>query len=246
MYFKISQRIRQHEKSCPILTVPHISLAQITPSAALITVRPRPQFVAFAPQLILVPLPAKKVPNKLAHNKPNNMLRNPSFFHHFQLLSLAPFINRPDSSRYLTIFIISSISLSEIVNVPEPRIFSLIPASTAYAAAVSSRGIKILLANCLIEFFIIGATSLPRNPPKCIILVIFVFDSFVSGDELFAKALRSFETFLSVSNNLCQKLVLSLELPIIFDDSFSVTSVSFFVANFNLSSCEFDNFMFTL
>ena len=50
---------------------------------------------------------------------------------------------------------------------------------------------------------------------------------------------------LAVSNNLCRKLVSSLELPVIFDGNFRVTSVSFFVADFNLSSCESDIFTFT-
>ena len=35
-------------------------------------------------------------------------------------------------------------------------------------------------------------------------------------------------TFLLVDNNLCGKLVRSSELPIIFDDCFETTSVSFF------------------
>ena len=35
-------------------------------------------------------------------------------------------------------------------------------------------------------------------------------------------------TFLLVDNNLCGKLVPSSELPIIFDDCFETTPVSFF------------------
>ena len=42
------------------------------------------------------------------------------------------------------------------------------------------------------------------------------------ADEPFAKALRIFETCVSVNNNLCQKLVLSLESPIKFDESFKI------------------------
>ena len=48
------------------------------------------------------------------------------------------------------------------------------------------------------------------------------------------------------NNNLCGKLVSSLELPITFDDSLKITSVSSFVVDFNLLSCEFDNFAFKL
>ena len=44
--------------------------------------------------------------------------------------------------------------------------------------------------------------------------------------------LQSFETCLLVSNNLWEKLVLSLQSPIIFDDSFRVTSVALFVIAF--------------
>ena len=53
--------------------------------------------------------------------------------------------------------------------------FSCIPAYAAYAAAVSPKRIKTLLANGLIIFFINpvfsnGSSNLPRNPPNCIIL----------------------------------------------------------------------------
>ena len=65
----------------------------------------------------------------------------------------------------------------------------------------------------------------PRSPSRtltdCIILEIcflFFFDSFILADELFAKDLLRFIICLLVSNNLCQQLVPSLILPIIFDD----------------------------
>ena len=148
-----------------------------------------------------LPLPANKVPNKLASNVPNHMLGNPSpcSFASYSMFSLELLINEPDSSRYLTIFITSPISLFGIIDIvgPEARFFSLISASTGYVAAVSSRGIKTLLANGLILFLNIGPRSLPKNPPNCIILKIYVFDSFVLADELFAKSSESFETCLS-------------------------------------------------
>ena len=57
------------------------------------------------------------------------------------------------------------------------RLFLCIPASAADAAAVNPNGIKTLLANGLITFFIKGnpvfsngPSNLPRNPPDCIIL----------------------------------------------------------------------------
>ena len=36
---------------------------------------------------------------------------------------------------------------------------------------------------------------------------IWVFENFILDDETFAKALRIFETFVSVNNNICGKLV---------------------------------------
>ena len=46
------------------------------------------------------------------------------------------------------------------------------------------------------------------TPPDCIMLDKWVFENFILADELFAKALRIFETSASVSNNLCEKLVM--------------------------------------
>ena len=57
----------------------------------------------------------------------------------------------------------------------DPKIFSCIPAYAADVALVNPRGIKTLLANGLIIFFINGnpvfsngPSNLPRNPPDCI------------------------------------------------------------------------------
>ena len=65
-----------------------------------------------------------------------------------------------------------------------------IPTSAADAAAVNPNGIKTLLANGFITFYINGnlvynngPRSLPRNPPDCIILDIWVFDSLISVDK---------------------------------------------------------------
>ena len=54
-------------------------------------------------------------------------------------------------------------------------------------------------------------------------------------DQLFAKALRILNTCLLANNNLCGKLVSSLELPITFDESYFST---IFIRDFNLLSCE--------
>ena len=69
---------------------------------------------------------------------------------------------------------ISSFDITSVV-VPDPQIFLCIPASAADTAAVNLEGIKTLLANGLITFFINGnpvfsnrPQSLPRNPPDSI------------------------------------------------------------------------------
>ena len=77
------------------------------------------------------------------------------------------------------------------------------------------------------------------------ILDSWIYDNLIT-DELLPKVLRSFEICLSLSNNLCRKLVSSLVLPIIFHDSFRVIPASIFVDDFNILSYELDNFTFTL
>ena len=49
-----------------------------------------------------------------------------------------------------------------------------------------------------------------------------------------------------VNNNLCGKLVSLLEFPIKFDERFKVGPVPILIADFNLLSCELDNFTFNL
>ena len=73
----------------------------------------------------------------------------------------------------------------------------------------------------------------------------WVFENFIAG-EPFAKTLRIFETCALVNNNLCGKLVLSLEFPIKLDERFKVNSVPFFIAYFNLLSSELDSFTFNM
>ena len=147
----------------------------------------------------------------------------------------------------------SCVSLFEIISTAffEPKIFWCIPPSPADAVAVNTKGIKTLLAYGLIIFFINGnavfsnrPSNLLRNPFDWIIFGICVFHNLISIDELFAKDLRRFEICLSVNNNSWAKLV-SLLLTM-FDDNLNTTSVSFFTADFNLSSCEFDSFTFKL
>ena len=70
----------------------------------------------------------------------------------------------------------------------------------------------------------------------------WVFDNVILADELFTKALPSLKTGLLVNNDLHEKLISSLDLPITFDKRFKVTSVPFCIPDFNLLSGELDNF----
>ena len=58
------------------------------------------------------------------------------------------------------------------------------------------------------------------------------------------KLLRSFETCVLVNNKLCGKLFSLLKSTTTFDGIFKVTSISFFIPDFNLLSCELENFTF--
>ena len=89
----------------------------------------------------------------------------------------------------------SSISLFDIISVVSPDL-NIFYASAADVAAVNPKGIKILLANCLITFFITGypafsngASNLLRNAPYCIIFDNWVFDILILVDEWLAKNL---------------------------------------------------------
>ena len=70
------------------------------------------------------------------------------------------------------------------------------------------------------------------------------FENFILTEELFAKTLRSLETYVLVNNNLCGKLFSSLELLTSFDEIFKATLVSFFIPDFNLFSCQLDHVTF--
>ena len=74
---------------------------------------------------------------------------------------------------------------------------------------------------------------------KNLLIVLFYvigFDDFILA-ELFAKALRSFETCVLANNKLCGKLFSSL-FPTTFDEIFKVTAVPSFIPDFNLLNCE--------
>ena len=92
---------------------------------------------------------------------------------------------------------------------------------------------KTLLTNVLSTFFIKGkpifsndSKILHKNLRDCPILGNSGFDNLILADELFGKALQNL-------NNLCGKLVLSLESPRTFDENFKVTLVPLFIPNFH-------------
>ena len=94
------------------------------------------------------------------------------FFASFLIVLLTPFINEPESSRVLTIFIVSFISSLDIINVvkPDPSIFLWVSASAAEGAAVNPIGIKTLLAKS--TFHIKGNAVFskgPKNLPKILL-----------------------------------------------------------------------------
>ena len=60
------------------------------------------------------------------------------------------------------------------------------------------------------------------------ILDNWVFQDFILVVEPFSKALRIFEIYVSVNNDLCKKLTSLLESPTKFDEIFYVTWVKFF------------------
>ena len=148
-----------------------------------------PVLVVSLPALI-VPLSVNRCSNKLAPKATNNILRNHPFCSvaSFWIVSLTPFINKPESSGHLTIFMISYICSLEIIKVvnPDPNIFLWIAASVADSAAVNPNSIKTLLVNGLSTFYIKGnqdfsngPKNLPKNPPDCTILWDWVFDNFI-------------------------------------------------------------------
>ena len=71
-------------------------------------------------------------------------------------------------------------------------------------------------------------------------------NNFILACELLAKTLQSFKTCLSASNNLYGTLALALESSITFHKKFKVTLVPCFIPDFNLLSCELNNFTFKL
>ena len=101
-----------------------------------------------------------------------------------------PFINTPESSKALTILVISFKSLSENFTVlRNPYIFSCIAASVALIAALNPRGGNMFFPHeraGFINFSKNLASIDPKAPPDFIILFICVLLNFASVDILFS------------------------------------------------------------
>ena len=103
-----------------------------------------------------------------------------------------PFNEILESSRTWKIFIMSSISLFEIISavVPEPCIFFWIPASIADAAAFPNGAKNVFGYETAL--FINGTGILLNNelkkPSGWIILDICILDNFISAEKLFSNA----------------------------------------------------------
>ena len=74
--------------------------------------------------------------------------------------------------------------------------------------------------------------------PDFVIIGNWVFEKFLLANEAFDKALQILETCVSVSNDLCGKLVLSLQFPIL--------QYHFLFQVFTYLNCEFNIFVFNL
>ena len=111
---------------------------------------PFPIVIVFSVVLIML-LPDNRFRNKLQTNVPNTKLRNAPLYSFtlFLIVLLTTFIKQPSSSKYLIIFIILFISLSEIINVvtSDSRIFYWMAASVPHPAGVNPNGIKSFLAS---------------------------------------------------------------------------------------------------
>ena len=115
-----------------------------------------------------------------------------------------------------------------------------------YIAAFSLTLLSTFFTSDKNKFFGKFITDSCKDPPNCTILDSWFFENYILTDKLFAKALQIFETCVSVNNNLCGKWVSSFESPTTFNERFKVTWRPFFISDFNLLSCDLDNFTFKI
>ena len=131
----------------------------------------------------------------------------------------------------------SFISSFEVISaaMPDPKVFFWITVSVP-------DGIKTRLANGVSTYFNKGKSVFsngPKSQPTNIeAFYLEVFDNFVVADELLAKVLGGLKIWVLFNNNFWENLIPLLQPPIRFNERFNVTSVTFFVPDVNLLSCE--------
>ena len=125
------------------------------------------------------------------------------FYFFVLIVSVTPFISKPDFSRASTILMISSIFLFEIIGkvLANPKKKIWVSAFAADATAVNHNRIKMRLANSVSTFFINGKPTdihgqrKLRNSPS---LIIFLED-FFNKNPVFSKELITFTvSFISL------------------------------------------------
>ena len=129
----------------------------------------------------------------------NNIARNLPFcsFASVLIVSVSPFISKPDYSRDWTIFLISSITLFQIISAvnPNPKIVFWRAVSIADATVVNPNNTKRFLANDVSTFFIIGKPTEINDLRKLrnsrLWLLIFLVVAF-SKTPPFSKELITF------------------------------------------------------
>ena len=162
-----------------------------------------------------MPFPVKIFPSKLAASVPNNILRNPPlcWLASFWIVSQTLSDNKLESLRDLTISIMSFISSFDIISIvillceaedegrwPGPNIFLCIPASAVDAAAGNPKGIKTLLASCLITFLLV-------------VILFLVMEQEVYQEILLIVSSEIFEFLIIWYHFICQqKLYEDLQL----------------------------------
>ena len=87
--------------------------------------------------------------------------------------------------------------------IPEPVIYSLLNLFICLSRNVFPKYLpKSVSFSATVKKIFPKKDMSRRIPPYCTTIDNLVFENFILGDELFAKALRIFETCISV-NNLC-------------------------------------------
>ena len=126
---------------------------------------------------------------------------------------------KPNVINSLRKFPPSRLVLSIVVPFNKIKLFSkyLIPFIISFTPLIVGVTLEPVTYSLLNQSICLSRKSFP---PGCMILSNWAFENFMLADEPFAKALRIFETCVSVNDNLCGKSVSSLEFLIEFDEFF--------------------------